>query len=86
MTNNKNITDLYGGINEFMEGYQPRTKLLKDENVYLFAYSHSILNRWKNYDCQLWNARGVNSIMKTEIYTAEPLVPEPSSSEVEIAV
>jgi hypothetical protein len=86
MANNKNITDLYGVINEFMEGYQPRTKSLKDENVYLSVYSHSILNRWKNYYCQLWNAHGVNNITETEIYTAEPLVPELSSSEVEIAI
>jgi hypothetical protein len=27
---NKNITDLYRGINEFKKGYQPRTNLVKD--------------------------------------------------------
>jgi hypothetical protein len=29
---NKNIRDLYKGINKFMRGYQPRNDLLKDEN------------------------------------------------------
>jgi hypothetical protein len=30
-SNNKNIRDLYRGINEFKKGYQPRTNLVKDE-------------------------------------------------------
>jgi hypothetical protein len=29
---NKNIRDLYRGINEFKRGYQPRNSLVKDEN------------------------------------------------------
>jgi hypothetical protein len=28
---NKNIRDLYKGINEFNKGYQPKTNLVKDE-------------------------------------------------------
>jgi hypothetical protein len=28
----KNIRDLYGGINEFMRGYQPRSNLVNDKN------------------------------------------------------
>jgi hypothetical protein len=46
---NKNIRDLYRGINEFKRGYQPRNNLVKDENGDLLAVSHSILNRWKIY-------------------------------------
>jgi hypothetical protein len=46
---NKNIRALYTGINEFERGYQPRHNLVKDENGDLFADSHNILNRWKNY-------------------------------------
>jgi hypothetical protein len=45
---NKNITDLYKGINEFKRGYQPRNNFVKYENGDL-ANSHNILNRWKNY-------------------------------------
>jgi hypothetical protein len=83
---NKNIRDLYRGINEFMKGYQPGTNMVKQENGDLLADSHSILNRWKNYFCQLLNIHGVNDVRQTEIHTAESLLPEPSSFEVEIAI
>jgi hypothetical protein len=46
---NKNIRDLYSGINELKKGYQPSTNMVKAENGDLLADSHSILNRWKNY-------------------------------------
>jgi chemotaxis methyl-accepting protein methylase len=39
---NKNIRDLYRGINEFKRCYQPRNNLVKDENSDLFADSHNI--------------------------------------------
>jgi hypothetical protein len=55
---NKNIRDLYRGINEFKKGYQPRTNLVKDKRGDLLADSHKILNRWKNYFCQLLNVHG----------------------------
>jgi hypothetical protein len=42
---NKNIRDLYRGINEFKEGYQPRFNIIKDENGNLLADPQSILNR-----------------------------------------
>jgi hypothetical protein len=83
---NKNIRDLYRDINEFKKGYQPRTNMVKEENGDLLADSHSILIRWKNYSCQLLNVHGVNDVRQTEIYTAEPLEPEPSPCEVEIAI
>jgi hypothetical protein len=60
--------------------------MVKEENGDLLADSHSILNRWKNYLFQLLNVHGVNDVRQTKIHTAEPLVPEPSSSEVEIAI
>jgi hypothetical protein len=40
---------------------------------------HKFLNRWKNYFCQLLNAHGAGG-------TVELFVPEPSASEVEVAV
>jgi hypothetical protein len=46
---NKNIRDLYRGINEFKRGYQPRNNSMNDENGVQLADSHNILNRWKNY-------------------------------------
>jgi hypothetical protein len=36
-----NIRDLYSGINEFKNGYQTRTVIVKDEKVDLGADSHS---------------------------------------------
>jgi hypothetical protein len=59
--------------------------MVKEENGDLLADSHSILNRWKKYFCQLLNVHGVNDVRQTEIHIAEPLIPEPSSSEVETA-
>jgi len=44
------------------------------------------LARWRNYFSQLLNVHGVNDVRKTEIHTAEPLVPEPSAFEVEMAI
>jgi hypothetical protein len=79
---NKNIRDLYKGINKFKKGYQPRSNIVKDENDDLLSNCHSILNRWKNSFCQLFNVHGVNDVRQTEMHTAEPLVPEPSSFEV----
>jgi hypothetical protein len=46
---NKNIGDIYRGINEFKRGYQPRNNLVKDGNGDLFADSHNFLNRWEKY-------------------------------------
>jgi hypothetical protein len=37
---------------------------------------HNILNRWKNYFCQLLNVhgRGGGGVRQTEMHTAEPFV------------
>jgi hypothetical protein len=43
------------------------------------------LNTWKNYFSQLLNVHKVSDVRQTEIHTAEPLVPDPSSFETEIA-
>jgi hypothetical protein len=77
---------MYRGINEFKKGYQPRTNLIKDERGDLLADPHKILDRWKNYFCQLLNVHGAGDVRQTEMHTAEPFVPEPSASEVVIAV
>jgi len=70
---------MYRSTNEFKYGYQPTTNLVKDD---LHADSHSILNRWKNYFCQLLNIHGANGIRQSEIHTAEMLVPEPSAFDI----
>ena len=50
------------------------------------ADSHSIVARWRNYFSQLYNVHGVKYVRQAEIHTAEPLVPEPSAAEVELAI
>jgi hypothetical protein len=58
---------------------------VKHENGNLLADSHSILNRWKNYFSQLLNIHRDSYVRQIEMHTAEPLVSDPSLSEVEIA-
>jgi hypothetical protein len=60
--------------------------LVKDERGSLLVDSLKILNRWKNYFCQLLNVHGAGGVRHTGMLTAEPFVPEPSASEVEIAI
>jgi len=52
----------------------------------LVADSHSILARWRNHFSQLLNIHRVNDVRETELHIAEPLVPEPSALEVELAI
>jgi hypothetical protein len=77
---------LYRGINEFKRGYQPRSNVVKDEKGDLVADSHSILATWRNHFSQLLNIHGVSDVRQIEVHTAEPLVPEPSAFEVEMAI
>jgi hypothetical protein len=73
------------GINDFRNGYQPRTNIIKDEKGELVADSHSILARQRNNFSQLLKIHGVN-VRHTELNTAEPLVPEPSAFDVGMAI
>ena len=50
------------------------------------ADPHSIMAGWRNYFSQLLNVHEVNDIRQAEIHTVEPLVPEPSAFEVELAI
>ena len=77
---------MYRDINDFKNGYQPRTNVVKDEKRDLVADSHSIVARWRNYFSQLLNVHGINDIKYTDIHTAEPLVPEPSAFEVDLVI
>ena len=74
------------GISGVMKGYQPKCNMVKGEKGDLFADSHSIVARWRNYFSQLFNVHGVKDVGQAEIHKAEPLVPKPSSSEVELAI
>jgi len=74
------------GISDFKKGYQPRCNIVKDEKGNLVADSRGIVARWRNYFSQLFNMHGVKDVGHAEIHTAEPLVPEPSASEFELAI
>jgi len=69
-----------------MMAYQPRTNIVKDEKGDVVTDSHNILARWRNYFSQLLNVHGVNDVTKTELHTAEPVMPGPSAFEVELAI
>jgi hypothetical protein len=83
---NKNIRYLYRDINEFKKGYQLRISITKDETGDMLADFQIVLNRWKNFFNQVLNIHGVHDVRQKDIHTAEPLVPEPSLVEVEIAI
>jgi hypothetical protein len=63
-----------------------RTNTVKDEKGDLVTDSHSILFRWRNHFSELLNVYGVIDFRQTEIHTTEPLVPELSSCEFEMAI
>jgi hypothetical protein len=60
--------------------------VVKNERGELLADRHKILNRWKNYFCELLYVHGAGGVRQNEMHTAEPFVPEPSASEVEVSV
>ena len=62
-------------MQDFKNGYQPRTNIVKDETGDLVTGSYSILAMWRNYFSQLLNVHGVHDVRQTETHTAEPLVP-----------
>jgi hypothetical protein len=77
---NKNIRDLYGGINEFKKGYQSRTNLVRMRMMIYFQM------RRRNYFSQVLNVCRVIDVRHIERHTDEPLVPDPMPFEVEIAI
>jgi hypothetical protein len=82
----KNTRDLYRVINDLKKGYQPKSNIVKHEKGDMVTDFHSILARWRNHFSQLFNVHGVSDVRQTEIHTAEPLVPYPRASEVEMAI
>ena len=71
----KIIRNLYRSISDFKKGYQPTTYIVKDEKVYLFADSYSIVARGMNYVCispSYWMCMDL-MILNTRIYTKQNL-------------
>jgi hypothetical protein len=65
--------------------YQPRFNIIQDENGNLID-PQNVQNRWKNFFKQLLNIHEIHDVRHMNIQTAEPLVPEPSLVEAEIAI
>ena len=59
---------------------------MKEEKGDLVADSHSIVARWTKYFSQLFSVHGIKDVGQAEIHTAELLEPEPSASEVDLAI
>jgi hypothetical protein len=85
-SNINNIRDLYRGINDVKKEYQPKTIIVKDERGDLVAESHRMMAKWRNYFSQILKVYGVSDVRQAEIHTAEPLVPEPSALDFELAI
>jgi hypothetical protein len=60
--------------------------LVKEVNGDLLADPHNILDMWNTYFSQLLNVRRASDVRQIEIHTAEPLVPDLSPFEVEVAI
>jgi hypothetical protein len=87
-TNSKinNNRVLYIGINDVKKGYQPRTRIVKDEKGDLIVDSYSIIARWRIFISQLLNVHGVCGVRQAQIRAVGPLVHEPSALEVELVI
>jgi len=71
----KKNRDLYRGINDFTNGYQPTANIVKDEKGDLVADSHNFWSRWRKHVSKLLNKLGLNYVTQTDTHRAEPLEP-----------
>ena len=56
---NKNIREMYKGINEFKKGYQSRAHVIKKHDGTIVADTTSILSRWEQFFSNLLNVNQV---------------------------
>ena len=73
---NKNIREMYKGVNELKKGYRPRAYIIKKHNGTIVADTTSILNRWEQFFSNLLNVNQSTSHGGRKVYTAEPDIPE----------
>ena len=80
---------MFRGISYFKKGYQPRANIIKDEQDEKFDLvtdSYGILARWRKHFSQPLNVHGVHNVRQREIYTTEPVLPDPSAFEFEMVM
>jgi hypothetical protein len=66
---NKNMRDMYRGINEFKRFYQPRNNLVKDRSGDLLRVSDKILSRRKSYLSHSLKVQNITDTREIEIHT-----------------
>ena len=52
----------YRSISDFKKGYQPRSKIIKNEKGVMVADSHNILVRWRYHLSQVFYAYGLMTL------------------------
>ena len=83
---NKSIRKMCKGINEFKKCYQPRDYVINKDGSTIVADTASILSRREQFFSNLLNVQQISSHEGSEIYTAEPDIPESSLLEVELSI
>jgi hypothetical protein len=59
---------------------------VKDEDGDLVTNCHHILVMWWNHFSELFSVHGVSDLRQTETHTTQPIVPDLSVFEVEMAI
>ena len=70
--------EIFKGINEFKEDYQPRAYAIKKHYGTIVACTISILRIWGEFFSNLLNVNQSTFHEGSEIYTAEPDIAEAS--------
>jgi hypothetical protein len=83
---NNNIRDLFRSINKFKKWCQRRINIVKDKIDNLLADPQNVLNKWKEFFNKALYVHAVHDVRQMDVHTAEPLVPEPSLVETEVAI
>ena len=73
---NKNILEMYKGVNKFKQDYQPRTCAIKKHDGTIVAGTTNILSRWEQFFSNLLNVNQSTSHEGSEVQsqTSESLV------------
>ena len=79
---NKNIRVMYKGNNKFKKGYQLRTYVIKKHDGTIVVDTTCILSRWEQFFSNSLNVNQITTQEGSEVYTAEPDIPQPSLIEV----
>ena len=84
---NGNIREAYKQINKVKQGYQGRSKMIKDKNGNIIVNEADVIRRWEEHFCELLNRPEPESLTNwLPIQTAEIQVLPPTREEIKVAV